>query len=493
MSPDAGGVSMDAASTPQENQEEDEDGGKLLKYASAAGLILIGLIGFASSYITLYHFALNNDFPWWLAPLFPIGIDVGILTFLGRDLHLVRRKMKWGVLRLAAHGLTLATVAFNAVAGGLDSFWGAASHGVMPILFIVGVESVRRERRRSALREEGLDSDSIPLHRWLLSPWPTAKLYRRMRLAAVTSYKQMVQREKDLRGYQVWLAMHLAETGEEATEEQLLPMTMAPHGYTVDQALALPAHWKAQQAERQRQQAERERRQAERDRREAHEAKLRAIRERGEVASVEHETEAATATAAAQAEHSRAEAERIRRQAEYASKTENDAYLTAEAKKKLRQAAEDAKAAAVAEAETKKELRQAKADEAEAEKAKARTALARRERAENDKVATEAEARAAQWRAHVAEIEARAQAAEDDARLSTRERRRDRVARMIWAAGGVRPDGAIVPDVVPLSDIEAALAVRQSTAGELRKEAVEQRLEVGWDPATAYDHGDHRA
>ncbi|MEV5646498.1 hypothetical protein AB0L67_41705 [Streptomyces flaveolus] len=38
---------------------------------------------------------------------------------------------------------------------------------------------------------------------------------------------------------------------------QLLPMTMAPKGFTVGQALALPAQWKAEPDERARAEAER--------------------------------------------------------------------------------------------------------------------------------------------------------------------------------------------------------------------------------------------
>ncbi|QBR04497.1 hypothetical protein D7Y56_00045 (plasmid) [Streptomyces sp. S501] len=42
-----------------------------------------------------------------------------------------------------------------------------------------------------------------------------------------------------------------------ATETQLLPITMAPCGYTVEEALALPSKWKAEAQERAEQEAKR--------------------------------------------------------------------------------------------------------------------------------------------------------------------------------------------------------------------------------------------
>jgi hypothetical protein len=87
--------------------------------------------------------------------------------------------------------------------------------------------------------------------------------------------------------------------------------------------------------------------------------------------------------------------------------------------------------------------------------------------------------KAVRQRAEAAEAEA--QTAEDYVRLSQRERRARRVARMILTAGG----GAHAVDVVTLADIEADLGVSRTTAGELRQEAAEL-LAGGYDPATDY-------
>ncbi|WP_270891894.1 DUF2637 domain-containing protein [Streptomyces sp. DHE17-7] len=81
-----------------------------------------------------------------LAPWFPVGIDAGIIAFLALDLYLIRKGTPWPLLRMAAHATTGATIWCNA------SSWGhigtdpvkAASHSVMPILFVIGVEAARR-------------------------------------------------------------------------------------------------------------------------------------------------------------------------------------------------------------------------------------------------------------------------------------------------------------------------------------------------------------
>ncbi|MGK4909701.1 DUF2637 domain-containing protein [Streptomyces albus] len=486
-------------------RDTDTGGDGFLKWGSGIGLALLGVIGFALSYRTLLKFAENNDFGDF-APAFPIGIDIGIVILLVRDLYLVRHQARWAVLRPLAHALTLATVAFNAAEGGLGSPLGAAAHGIMPILFIVGIESVRRELRKKALQAAGKDTESIPLHRWLLAPWSSAKLYRRMRLAGVTSYSEMIRRDKDLRGYEVWLSMHLADKKREATEEETLPMRMAPYGYTVDEALALPAQWRAEAAERERQRMEEQRaeeareaehRRAEAIRREeeAKQDRLRAIRTRAEVATAEHESEAEVISAEAKAERRRFEAERTRLLAERTAKAEEEVVLSEGAAAAKRRTAEHeaqtAKAEADAEAERRRfEEERARAERAAADKAKAAADKVKAEEAQRAAAAAAARAEheAAVRRAQAAEIEARAQAAEDYARLSTRQRRVYWTARRIWEAGGVQhgPTGIQVStEVVPLTDIEAGQKMSRSAAGEIRAAAVEL-LESGFDPATAY-------
>ncbi|MGW2586245.1 DUF2637 domain-containing protein [Streptomyces virginiae] len=472
---------------------------RLLAAAALIGMIPVTIIGFAASYSTLATTAEAAGFATWLAPWIPVGIDGAIVGFLALDLYLTGRRIPWPLLRFGAHAMTAATVIINAaagtvvkaaaegpvVAGPVRVLW----HALMPVLFVVGVEGARRLIVHAAQLEDGTASDRVPLHRWMLSPVRTARLYRRMRLAVVRSYPEMVEREQALEGYRVWLTQELKGDLSRASEVQLLPMTMAPRGYTVEESLALPAKWKAEAAERARAEAERDRVEAERLRRQVKADALAKLSDDTDVQVATHEQAARKDTAAAEAEAARAEAEaktaaaktaaqHRRTAAERQSLAEAEALESERAAAARRKAAEDAEAAERAEAEAERQ-------QAEKEKARAETArwvaetgrqAAAAERAEADKAAAAeqkaaGEKAAAAARYETAMAEARAQQAEDYARLSPRERSERQVARMLLAAG-VNPETADREmEAVPLGEIMGALNVKQTAAGDIRKAA----------------------
>lgn len=489
---------------------------KVLAVAALVGMIPVAVIGFAASYTTVADKAAAAGFADWLAPWIPIGLDGAIIGFLALDLYMTRRRTPWPLLRFAAHGMTAATVVINAAAGAAvaTATEGAAAeglpgpvrvfwHGLMPILFVVGVEAARRLIVHATQLEDGTAIDRIPLHRWALSPWRTPKLYREMRLANVRSYPEMVERKRALEGYRVWLKQELGGDLSRATDEQLLPMTMASEGFSVEEALALPAKWKAEAAERARAEAERERAEAERVRRQAKEDALARLSDDTDVQVATHEQAARKDMAASEAEAARAEAEakaaaakvaaqHRRTAAERIAQTEAEALESAEAAAARLKAAQDAEAAERAEAEAERQ-------QAEKEKARAETArwvaetgrqAAAAERAEADKAAAAAqkaagEKAAAAARYEAAMTEARAQQAEDYARLTPRERSERQVARMLLAAG-VNPQTADKEmEAVPLGEIMGALNVKQTAAGDIRKAAA--ALLMGGYRATTFE------
>ncbi|MFZ4184533.1 DUF2637 domain-containing protein [Streptomyces pseudogriseolus] len=168
---------------------------------AARGCCFVAGVGFASSYDTLRAAAEAKGFSHALSYWVPIGIDGAILAFLALDLYLTHRRIPKPLLRFAAHAMTLATVVLNATSSGksgtglsedpVRALW----HGLMPILFVVGVEALRHLVLHATQIEDGTATERIPLHRWLLAPAPTARLYRRMRLAGVRSYDEMIARE----------------------------------------------------------------------------------------------------------------------------------------------------------------------------------------------------------------------------------------------------------------------------------------------------------
>jgi Protein of unknown function (DUF2637) len=472
---------------------------RTLAAVTLLGMIPVAGVGFAASYDTLRQAAELKGFSHALSYWVPVGIDGAILAFLALDLYLTARRIGWPLLRFAAHAMVLATVVFNAAGTGAEDPVAMAWHGLMPVLFVIGVEAVRRLVLHATQLADGEITDKIPLHRWLLAPVPTWRLYRRMRLAGVRSYPEMIRREQDLEGYRVWLTQELGGDLSKASEVQRLPMTLAPKGFTVDEALALPAQWETEAAERARTEAERaalaEAEQAER----AAELEIKRLKSAGRVEAARHQVQAETGTAAAdaeavtaeawaRAESARVKAERLRVQAERTAKAEAEALQSAEAAALLRQAAEDEKAAARAAADAEAERARVQAERAKTARAAAGAEAERARKVQAERAAAQATAdaeaerlRTAEARHRIAVVEAETQAAEDYAGLSQRQRRARRVARLILNAGG----NADNVDVVSLSDIEADLGVSRTTAGELRQEAA-ALLAAGYDPAADY-------
>ncbi|MFE2669575.1 DUF2637 domain-containing protein [Streptomyces mirabilis] len=496
----------------------------VLSVAAATGGPLIGAIGFAMSYSTLAKKALAWGFSPDLAPWFPVGVDASIIVFLALDLYLIRKDTPWPLLRMAAHGMTFATIWFNASSQGhiAGDPVRAASHGVMPLLFVIGVEAARRLFIKKTQLEAGTATDRIPLHRWILAPVATPRFYRRMRLHGVTSYPEMIRRQQDLTAYEQWLRRKYKDDISKASEDERLPMKMAAYGYTVAEALAMPEQ-QEREAEARAEEAERRRLDAE-TRRELAQKKAEAARLEadGDLETVRARVEGRTAQARA---HARAQASAAERAAELEEAALETAVLaeararTAEAESKAaqerevkavadlqaaeleRQAAEKRKQAAEADRVAAAEaqviethtIAEARRAAAEADKAAAETERAaaetRRRAAEADRLAAEetqrraladantqdarkheaeAELAAAETRMAAAEIERRAVEIEDAAKLTPRQRAVRKVARMILATAGGETSR------LPLADIMRELEVSSpGTASEYRQEAAE--------------------
>lgn len=502
-----------------------------LSAAAALGGTLVGVIGFAMSYSTLAEVALSWGFSHRLAPWFPVGVDASIIAFLALDLYLIRKDTGWPVLRMAAHAMTGATIWFNASSQGeiIADPVKSASHGVMPLLFVIGVEAARKLFIKKVQLEAGTATDRIPLHRWILSPLGTPQIYRRMRLYGVTSYPEMIRRQQDLIGYEQWLRRKHKGDLKAASEDERLPMTMAAYGYTVAEALALPDRQERQAQERA-EDAERRRLEAQ-TRQEEAQARAEAARleSAGRLEAVRARVEAETGQARAHARAQVNAAERAAEQEETALETallaetrarqaaadrkaadEREAAAAADvraaelerqAAEKRRQAAEaDRAAAAEAQAIETAEIAGARKRAAEADRAAAETERAaaetRRCAAEADRLKAdeeeraatarantqrarereaETELRAAETRLRAAETERRAVEMEDAARLSPRQRAVRKVARMILAADGIA-------EQLPLAVIQRELGVTSAgTASEYRQEAADL-LASGYRP-----------
>lgn len=252
--------------------------------------------------------------------LFAVGVDVGIMVMIAVDLLMawLKRPISW--IRYPVWLLTCATVVLNAASGAPQGLaWqpldyvAAFAHGVVPVLFIMIVEVGRTSIDRIVRPSEQEERDSIPWDRWLLSPRATGRIYRRMRLWGITSYPEMTRRDQELLAYELWLKRKHKGNLSKATEDEMLPMTMAPYGYTVAQALAMPDE-QDQAAETRQEDADRRRLEANTRRTLAQlAAKEQQMRAEGKVEAAQAEIDGETGQARA---HARAQVSAAERAAE---------------------------------------------------------------------------------------------------------------------------------------------------------------------------------
>jgi hypothetical protein len=126
--------------------------------------------------------------------LVPIVVDLTVFVFSGVDLVLARLDMSHPLARWTVYGATGGTVWLNYSVGGSPA--GRVAHVLMPAIWVVFVELMRHVVRRQANLATGSHREPIPAARWLLSPWPTLKLWRRMVLWRVHSYPRALEQEK---------------------------------------------------------------------------------------------------------------------------------------------------------------------------------------------------------------------------------------------------------------------------------------------------------
>ncbi|MEV7728979.1 DUF2637 domain-containing protein [Streptomyces sp. NPDC087917] len=201
-----------------------------------AGAVVIAGIGFAGSYAAVRALALQKGFGSF-SLVFPIGIDMGICVLLALDLLLTWIRIPFPLLRQTAWLLTAATIAFNGAAAWPDPL-GVGMHAVIPILFVVTVEAARHAVGRIADITADRHMEGVRITRWLLSPIPTFKLWRRMKLWELRSYQQAVSMEQDRLIYQARLQARYGRAWRrKAPVEALMPLRLARIGVPLSQTV----------------------------------------------------------------------------------------------------------------------------------------------------------------------------------------------------------------------------------------------------------------
>jgi hypothetical protein len=212
---------------------------------------IIAGIGFAGSYSAVTKLAAAKGFGWF-AWAFPAGVDSGIGGFLALDLLLTWLRIPYPLLRQVAWFLTAATICFNASAS-----WGdpvaVGMHATIPLLFITAVEGARHAVGRIADITADRHMESPPLIRWFIAPWPTFRIWRRMRMWQLLSYNDVITLERETRIHRRKLRLrHGRQWRSHAAEHDLLALTLARYGTPVHETLATHAEEVAAERESQR-------------------------------------------------------------------------------------------------------------------------------------------------------------------------------------------------------------------------------------------------
>lgn len=126
--------------------------------------------------------------------LVPVVVDFTVLVFSGVDLAITRRGYPHPLARATVYGATAGTVWLNYYAGG--NFIGRIAHILMPSIWVMFVELMRHVVRHEANLVGVSLRQPIPAARWILSPWPTLKLWRRMILWHQHNYKAALAMER---------------------------------------------------------------------------------------------------------------------------------------------------------------------------------------------------------------------------------------------------------------------------------------------------------
>ncbi|SOD66499.1 Protein of unknown function [Streptomyces zhaozhouensis] len=202
-----------------------------------AGAVVIATIGFVGSYAAVRDLAERKGFGDF-APFFPIGVDAGIVVLLALDLLLTWLRIPFPLLRQSAWLLTAATIAFNGASAWGDPL-GVGMHAIIPVLFVITVEAARHAIGRVADITADRHMEGVRMWRWFLSPIPTFRLWRRMKLWELRSYQEVITMERDRLVYQAQLRAEYGRAWRRrAPVEARMPLKLARYGVPLRETAA---------------------------------------------------------------------------------------------------------------------------------------------------------------------------------------------------------------------------------------------------------------
>lgn len=471
--PDGGPLAPNAPGTPTKTPIKLSTPQKLLVALALAGGIAIAGIGFVGSYHAVTALAYSKGFGSF-SRVFTLGIDIGIGVFLAIDLLLTWLRMPYPVLRHGAWLLTGATIVFNASILWPDPL-GAAMHGVIPILFIVAVEAARHAVGRIADITADKYMESPPLARWILNPAGTFVLWRRQRLWDIRKWSTVLELERERRIYIGQLRTQYSRWTwrRKASAAQMLVLSLAGDGMSIQDAIDLPKREAAKLAEAEDKRAAETRAKTEAEAEAKHQAELRNAEVEAKRRSEIAEAEAAEAEARSRTEAA-AEALRLEVEANRRAEAEAARILVAETEAKLAAIARTEQDAE-AEAELNRQRRAA-------EQARLQAQAARDAQDQTDAEARQQREQEARERAQRIAARATASASDSDSASDPNPKRN---ATSVSASGSVSAIGG--RGAKKQAEVEAVLARLIEAADPKSYPLSEVMADFGLTQTTAYD------
>lgn len=155
-------------------------------FTAMAVVGVLGAIGLAGSFENVARVAGQHGMPRpWLLPL---GIDGAIAGFTWFELKLAERNQRRAWIGAFTWLLTGVTVALNTL--GKTDPWEIVADAALPLLWKASVAAAKTWKKRD------VTVDRIPAARWLCAPWPTLRLWRRMRVWGISSYEAGLDLER---------------------------------------------------------------------------------------------------------------------------------------------------------------------------------------------------------------------------------------------------------------------------------------------------------
>lgn len=203
------------------------------------GALGVGSLGLYSSYDSVSAAADRWGFnPNWILP---VALDISIPVFSLANLLLIRFDMALSWVRFVPWALTVATVYLN-VAAAEDNRAAQIGHGALPMLWVVCSEIAAHVYRVLIGHATGRRMERVRWSRWVMAPISTARLWRRMTLWEVTSYRVGLKLEFQRLMARAELRDRFGRKWRrKVTRKQLVQMQLgelAPAGATTDEAAA---------------------------------------------------------------------------------------------------------------------------------------------------------------------------------------------------------------------------------------------------------------